>query len=278
MKPVAGIAGLLALGVFAPAMAQEVEPPRFEALEQQLLTLEQNRVDALARAQQLQRDLGFNPNSGVTAADQALRDIENRRQMERLMFEGQQLREQAARQNQIDQATLPNRRIEPFSSAVVQDPVGEILPAAPAGYYYARVDGRYVLVDAGSKQVVKVLAPQPTDPTDDLPARPLPPLQQPPGVRVWPTEPAPLPALGVDVTGVSPSPAASRLPAATGPSPPRQPPLPTRLIRPDSSLVVRDPAALKLGAAPAGHYYALLDGRIYLVDGRTYVVIALIRP
>jgi hypothetical protein len=278
MRLVPGIASLLALGVCAPASAQEIEPPRFEALEQQLLTLEQNRVDALARQQQLQRDLGFHPNSGVTAADQALRDIENRRQMERLLFEGQQLREQAARENRIDQATLPNRRIEPFSPTVVQDPVGELLPAAPAGYYYARVDGRYVLVDAGSKQVVRVLAPQPTDPTDDLPARPLPALQQPPGVRVWPTEPEPLPALGVDVAGIYPSPATSHVPAATGPSPPRQPPLPARLIRPDSSLVVRDPAALDLGPAPAGHYYARLDGRIYLVDARTFVVTALIRP
>jgi Ni/Co efflux regulator RcnB len=279
MRLVFGIAGLLASSLFAPAFAQETPPlPRFEALEQQQLTLEQDRLDNFARQQQFARDLTLSPNSGVTAADRALRDLEFRRQMDLLVLEGQQQRDLVARERAIDQASLPNRRIAPFSPAVVQDPVGELLPPAPAGYYYARLDGRYVLVDAGSQLVVKVLEPQPTDPVDDLPARPLPPLQQPPGVRVWTTEPAALPPLGTSVVGIRADTPVSSPPFATGPSPPKQPPLPTRQIRPDSSLVVRDLAGQKLGAPPPGHYYARLDGRIYLVDARTYLVIALIRP
>jgi hypothetical protein len=49
-------------------------------------------------------------------------------------------------------------------------------------------------------------------------------------------------------------------------------------VRPDSALVVRDPASLKLGDGPRGTYYAQIYGRIYLIDDRTYQVIALIRP
>jgi hypothetical protein len=271
------LVGLFALGG-APALAQELTPPRNEALEQQLLMQEQNRIDALARQQQIERDLSFNPNSGVTAADQALRELDNRREMDRLLFEGQQLRDQAAREQQLREAALPNRQVEPFSPTVVQDPVGAALPATPDGYYYARIDGRYVLVDAGSKQVARVLAPQPTDPTNDLPARPLPQPQQPPGVRVWPTEPVTLPALGADVVGVRAAAALPKLPAGTGPSPPKQPPLPSQTVPPDSPLVIRDIAKFRLGTPPPGDYYAEIDGRIYLVDGGIRRVIALIRP
>lgn len=278
MRLALGIAGLLVLGISTPAVAQELQPPRNEGLEQQLLALEQNRIDALARQQQIERDLALNPSSGITAADRALRNLDNQREMERLLREGQQQRDQVSREQQINEASLPNRRIEPFSPAVVTDPERYVLPPAPQGYYYARVDGRYVLVDAGSKQVAKVLAPQPTDPANDLPPRPLPPFQQPPGVRVWPTEPANLSPLGTDVVGLRADTSRPLSTVASGPSPPKQPPLPTRLIRPDSSLVVRDPASLNLGAAPAGSYYAQLDGRIYLVDARTYLVKALIRP
>jgi hypothetical protein len=270
-------AGLLALGASAPTFAQELTPPRNEALEQQLLTLEQNRIDALARQQQIERDLSFNPNSGVTEADRALRDLDNRREMDRLLFEGQQQREQAAREQQIREAALPNRQIEPFSPTVVRDPVGAALPATPDGYSYARVDGRYVLVDEGSKQVARILAPQPTDPTDDLPERPLPQPQPPPGARVWTTEPAKPPPLGTDIVGVR----AGVLPplaTATGPSPPKQPPLPTVSVAPDSPLVIHNPAEAGLGAAPRGTYYARIDGRIYLVDAATCWIIALIRP
>jgi hypothetical protein len=276
------LAALLGIGPVAPAFAQELTPPRNEALEQQLLTLEQNRIDALARQQQIERDLSFNPNSGVTEADRALRDLDNRREMDRLLFEGQQLRDQAAREQQIREAALPNKQIEPFSPTVAQDPAGEALPSPPDGYYYARIEGRYVLVDAGSKQVARVLAPQPTDPTDDLPERALPQPQQPPGVRVWTTEPARLPPLGTDVVGVRagssrPIPSAA-LPSPTGPSPPKQPSLPSQKVAPDSPLVVRDLAELKLGSPPPGDYYAVIDGRIYLVDGGIQRVIALIRP
>ncbi len=62
---------------------------------------------------------------------------------------------------------------------MVSDPVAYGLPTAPPGQYYARLEGRFVLVDSTSELVVKVLEPRPTDPTGDQPTRPLPPLQPP---------------------------------------------------------------------------------------------------
>jgi hypothetical protein len=279
MKSRSLIVALLALVVSGPAIAQELQPPRNDGLEQQLLTLEQQRIDSLARRQQFERDQALNPSSGLTTADQALRDLDNRREMDRLLFEGQQLRDQMAREQQLRDAALPNRRVEPFSPTVIQNPEARGLSPAPDGYFYARVDGRDVLVDAGSNLVARVLPPGPNDPVADPPPRALPQPQRPPGVGVWPTEPVALPPLGTDVTGLASSARTSPpLPSATGPSPPKQPPLPVRLVRPDSALVVRDPASLKLGDAPRGTYYSQIDGRIYLVDDRTYQVIALIRP
>src|SRR5690606_837214 len=46
-------------------------------------------------------------------------------------------------------------------------------------HYYARLDGRFVLVDATSELVVKVLEPQPTDPAADVPLDPRPPVETP---------------------------------------------------------------------------------------------------
>jgi hypothetical protein len=74
---------------------------------------------------------------------------------------------------------MPNRRIAPYSSLVVTDPEAYILPPAPKGHYYARLEGRFVLVDAASELVVKVLDPQPTDPTADVPVGPRPPVEAP---------------------------------------------------------------------------------------------------
>jgi Ni/Co efflux regulator RcnB len=66
---------------------------------------------------------------------------------------------------------------------VISDPNRYLLPPAPKGQYYARLEGRFVLVDAMSELVVKVLDPQPTDPTADVPAgpRPLPDFSLPTG-------------------------------------------------------------------------------------------------
>jgi len=77
----------------------------------------------------------------------------------------------------LAEATLLNRRVPATSTAVVTSPESFILPPAPAGQYYARIEGRFVLVDRASELVTGVLPIQPTDPTADVPAgpRPMPP-------------------------------------------------------------------------------------------------------
>jgi Ni/Co efflux regulator RcnB len=57
---------------------------------------------------------------------------------------------------------------------VLTSPESFILPPAPAGQYYARVEGRFVLMDRTSELVTSILPVQPTDPTADVPAGPRP--------------------------------------------------------------------------------------------------------
>lgn len=154
----------------APALAQESEPlPRFEALEQQTLALEQQRLDKLETQRQQELLRPATPGSGSSQADKALRVTEIEREMDRVRLEGAQLRAQAQRERDLAEASLPNRRIASFSSLVIRHPEQYLLPPAPPGQYYARLEGRFVLVDAASELVVKVLDPQPTDPKADVP-------------------------------------------------------------------------------------------------------------
>src|SRR5690349_10508897 len=211
---------VIAVGFAAPAMAQVTDTlPRFEALEQQQLSLEQNRLDSLAQQHQEQRSQNLLPGSGVTAADQALRDLDYQREAQRILLENQQQRDQIARENQIADTALINKTVPAYSSTAIRNPEAYILPPAPQGQYYARVDGRFVLVDRTSQLVTSVLPIQPTDPTNDLRAGPLPPTQQPLGARIGPDlQP-----------GVAPSPGGFGVP-----SPPKQPPLPDFIISRDS--------------------------------------------
>jgi Ni/Co efflux regulator RcnB len=164
----------------APAFAQETNQlPRFDALEQQQQTTEQNRFDSLERQRQSERDRSTLPGSGVTAAERGITDLEYEREFERLRLQGDLERAQVQRERDLANAALPNRRIAPFSSLVITDPAAHLLPPAPRGQYYARLEGRYVLVDTTSELVVKVFDPQPTDPTADVPAGPRPPVQKP---------------------------------------------------------------------------------------------------
>jgi len=164
----------------APSFAQETNAlPRFEGLEQQEQIIEQNRFDSLERQRQQELDRAALPNSGVTRAERGIRDLDYRRESDQLRLQGDLERSQVQRERDIANAALPNRRIAPYSSLVVTDPERYILPPAPQGQYYARVDGRFVLVDATSELVVKVLDPQPTDPTADVPVGPRPPAEKP---------------------------------------------------------------------------------------------------
>ncbi|MDP3735915.1 MAG: RcnB family protein [Hyphomonadaceae bacterium] len=176
MKPALAALFLSPLLIAAPAFAQETnELPRFEALQQQEQAFEQRRVDNLETQRQRELDRMAAPNSGFTGADRAIRDLEYARERDRIILQGELEREQVARQRQLENTALPNRRIAPYSSLVVTNPEQYILPPAPPGQYYARLNGRFVLVDRTSELVVKVLEPQPTDPTADVPLGPRPP-------------------------------------------------------------------------------------------------------
>jgi hypothetical protein len=176
-----GIAAIgFALFGALPALAQESEPlPRFEALEQQTLALEQQRIDSLETQRQRELTRPVTPNSGVSQADKALRVLEIEREMDRVRLEGAQTRAQVQRERDLAEASLPNRRVASFSSLVIRNPEQYLLPPAPPGQYYARLEGRFVLVDATSELVVKVLDPRPTDPKADAPLGAPPPLRPP---------------------------------------------------------------------------------------------------
>lgn len=177
-----------ALGLFASAVwlggaasAQEFTPPRFEALEQQKLDLEQRRLDELETQRQNEIFKGALPAAPQDQPNSALRRLEIERKQDQLRLEGELERDQQRREETARAAALPNRRISAASVLVVRDPERYFLPPAPAGQYYARLDGRFVLVDAMSELVVKVLEPSPADPHADLPQ----------GVRKPPQPPIP---------------------------------------------------------------------------------------
>jgi Ni/Co efflux regulator RcnB len=222
----------LFIAAAAPAVAQESNTlPRFEALEQQKQAIEQDRFDSLEQQRQRERDFTTNPATGVTPAERGIRELQYQREFDRLRLEGDLERAQVQRERDLEAAALPNRRIAPFSSLVVTDPERHVLPPVPPGHYYARLDGRFVLVDGTSELVVKVLDPMPTDPTGDVPV---------------------------------------------GPRPPVQKPLPMGRIPADSPLVISDFRRLSLPPPPQDQYYALVDGRILLVDARTQLAVKVV--
>ena len=51
-----------------------------------------------------------------------------------------------------------------------------------------------------------------------------------------------------------------------------------RLLQLGLALVIRDPGALALPVAPAGQFYARVEGRIILVDARTEMPLSVVRP
>ncbi len=166
------LAGVFAsIGAFAtPAFAQLDTLPRFEALEQQLQTAEQRHLDQLET--QRQRERLTQPN--VPEAQQALRDMDYRRERDRLLLQSEQDRQRVQRERDLANAALLDARVPRTSTSVVTSPEAYLLPPAPAGKYYARVEGRFVLVDEASQLVTSILPVQPTDPTADVPAGPRP--------------------------------------------------------------------------------------------------------
>jgi Ni/Co efflux regulator RcnB len=166
----------LLVSLAMPAWAQLEPLPRFEALEKQLQMEEQRQVDQLETARQREMTSSSIPGSGVSEAERALRGLDYQRQRDALLLKHEQDRARVQRERDIADAALLNARVPAISSAVVNDPSAYLLPPAPAGTYYARVNGRFVFVDATSELVVSILPVQPTDPTADVPLglRPLP--------------------------------------------------------------------------------------------------------
>ena len=217
----------------APAFAQAEPLPRFEALEQQLQTLEQRQADDLGAAQDRDRARTALPDSGVSEAERGLRELDYQRQRDALLLQAEQGRQRVQRERDLAAAALPNMRVPRSSTSVVISPEAYLLPSAPPGKYYARVQGRFVLVDETSELVESVLPVQATDPTADVPVGP-----------------RPLPDFS----------------------------LPTRRVSPKSVLAILDPSALALPEAPAGQFYARIEGRIVLVDARTEMPLSVVRP
>ena len=203
------IAGVVTAALLsaAPALAQADALPRFEALEQQLQTLEQRQIDSLGAARDRDRMRTATPGSGVSEAERGLRELDYQSQRNALLLQAEQDRRLVQRERDLAAAALPNTRVPRSSTSVVTSPERYLLPPAPPGKYYARVQGRFVLVDGTSELVESVLAIQPMDPTADVPL----------GPRALP-----------DFS------------------------LPARRVSPTSALVIHDPGALALPAAPAG--------------------------
>lgn len=215
-----------------PAIAQTDQLPRFDALDQQLQSLQQRDVDQLNQARDRDRLNSSLPGSGVSEAERALREMAYRRERDQLLLKAEQDRARAQRERDLAEAALPNMRAPRTSTSIVTSPEAALLPPAPPGKYYARVQGRYVLVDGTSELVERILPVQPTDPTADVPAGP-----------------RPLP----DVS------------------------LPARRVSLTSILVIHDPGAMALPAAPAGQFYARVDSKVVLVDARTEVPVKVVR-
>lgn len=154
----------------------------------QLQREEQRQIDELETARQRDRTNATLPNAATSGADAALRDLQYRRDRDRLLLQAEQDRARLQRERDLANAALPNARVPRTSSLVIANPEAYILPPAPPGKYYARVEGRFVLVDATSELVEQVLAVQPTDPRSDVPAGPRPmPETGLPARRIAPT-------------------------------------------------------------------------------------------
>ena len=100
--------------------------------------------------------------------------LELRREQDRLLLQLEQDRAREQRERDLLTNALPNTRVPATSTAVVSQPEAYLLPPAPPGKYYARISGRFVIVDATSELVEQVLPVQITDPTADVPAGPRP--------------------------------------------------------------------------------------------------------
>jgi hypothetical protein len=243
---IAIVVGASAPAAFAPtAFAQGVEPPRFEALEQQQRDLNQQRLDDFDRQRANEYAKPIPPGQpALGEADRAtaLQQIERDRQQ--FLLERDVERQAQQREREIARLTETNRIILPNASEVIDNPKALNLPAAPQGQYYARLNGHYVIVDGATNRPIKSFDLSPDEGGSTIPGT---------------TQPRP----------IQPQEYYQQLP--------KQPGLPDETVPPDSKRVIKDPAGRFLGKAPPDSYYADFDGAIYLIDARSQKAIALVR-
>ena len=169
----------LAAAFTGMAYAQEYQAPRFEALEQQKLQLEQRQLDTLEKQKQDELFKSTLPQTPQDRAVSTFRQMDLKQQQDQLRLQGDLQRDQQRRDETARTSTLVNRRIAASSVLVVRDPEGFFLPPLPSNQYYARLDGRFVVVDRNSELVVQIIEPSPADPRGDQPKQVLPPAQAP---------------------------------------------------------------------------------------------------
>ena len=240
----------IALGISAPALsasawAQAYEPPRFEGFEQQQRDLNQQRLDDFDRQRTNELSRPVPPGqSSLAAADRAdaLRQIDAQR--DQFLLERQIENQAKQREREIANLTASERTILPNAAEVVDNPKAYNLPTPPAGQYYARLNGRYVVVDGATNRPIKSFDLSPDEGGSTIPGTTQPRTKQPPQFY-------------------------QKLP--------KQPALPAELVPRDSKRVIADPASRNLGPAPPQSYYADFDGAIYLIDAPTQKAIAQVR-
>lgn len=171
-------------GLGSPALAQRFDPPRFDALEQQRRDLAQQQSDLAQRqrdqldsaqrqldAERFRLQVHPGPIPPAALADRAAQlDIQRSQlELERNRIDTEQNRARIEQEEQrlawqnrriASDAELPNRRITSASTLVIDSPAKFNLPPAPPNTYYARLDGRFVLVDARTELPIKVLQPE----------------------------------------------------------------------------------------------------------------------
>jgi hypothetical protein len=136
-------------------VAQEFSAPPFRALDRMQADVEQRQIDDARNAQRL-RELSPGAPAPGTAA-RALEDAALDREIDRLRLDGDLQRAQRERMQVKDEAELPNRRIAAASVLRIQNPAEAGLPQPAPGRFYARLEGRTVVVDERSELVVEVL-------------------------------------------------------------------------------------------------------------------------
>lgn len=233
-----------AIGLLAPsAFAQEL--PRFDAFEQQQRDMNQQRQNDFdkARNNEIARPVPSN-QAGAAAAIRAERLQQIERDRQQFQLEREVERSAQQRERDIARITEDNRTILPNASEVIDNPRAYNLPTPQAGQYYARLNGRYVLVDGVTNKPIRSFEVSPDEGGSTIPGTTAPRRTQPPQFY-------------------------QKLP--------QQPSLPSETVARDSKRVITDPDGRFLGKAPPDSYYADFDGAIYLIDARTQKAIALVR-